>query len=93
MVAQELKKILNEYLQGKELKEINETITMEKIWGQIVGEPIKKNTEIISFKNKILKIKASTPVWRNEITLQKTTILKKIQNKISINKIKSIKLI
>ena len=66
---------------------------MEKIWGQIVGEPIKKNTEIISFKNQTLKIKVSTPVWRNEIALQKTTILKKIQNKTSINKIKSIKLI
>ena len=92
-MAQELKKILNKYLQGKKLKEINETITLEKIWGQIVGEPIKKNTKIISFENQILTIKTSTPVWRNEIALQKTTILKKIQKKTSHNKIKSIKLI
>ena len=92
-MAQELKEILNKYLQGKELKEIDETITMEKIWGEIVGHPIKKNTEIISFKNQTLTIKTSTPVWRNEIALQKTTILKKIQKKTSINKIKLIKLI
>jgi len=92
-VAQELKEILNKYFQGKELKKINETITIEKIWDEIVGDPIKKNTEIISFKNKTLTIKTSTPVWRNEISLQKTTILKKLQTKISQNKIKLIKLI
>ena len=92
-MAQELKEILNKYFQGKELKKINETITIEKIWDEIVGDPIKKNTEIISFKNKTLTIKTSTPVWRNEISLQKTTILKKLQTKISQNKIKLIKLI
>lgn len=92
-MAQELKEILNKYFQGKELKKINETITIEKIWDEIVGDPIKKNTEIISFKNKTLIIKTSTPVWRNEISLQKTTILKKLQTKISQNKIKLIKLI
>ena len=78
---------------AQELKKINETITIEKIWDEIVGDPIKKNTEIISFKNKTLIIKTSTPVWRNEISLQKTTILKKLQTKISQNKIKLIKLI
>jgi predicted nucleic acid-binding Zn ribbon protein len=92
-VAQELKEILNKYFQGKELKKINETIAIEKIWNEIVGDAIKKNTKIISFKNKTLIIKTSTPVWRNEISLQKTTILKKLQTKISQNKIKLIKLI
>tara|TARA_B100000959_G_C14900659_1_gene590756 strand:- start:674 stop:952 length:279 start_codon:yes stop_codon:yes gene_type:complete len=92
-VAQELKEILNKYFQGKELKKINETISIEKIWNEIVGDAIKKNTKIISFKNKTLIIKTSTPVWRNEISLQKTTILKKLQTKISQNKIKLIKLI
>lgn len=92
-MAQELKEILNKYFQGKELKKINETIAIEKIWNEIVGDAIKKNTKIISFKNKTLIIKTSTPVWRNEISLQKTTILKKLQTKISQNKIKLIKLI
>ena len=92
-MAQELKEILNKYFQGKELKKINETIAIEKIWNEIVGDAIIKNTKIISFKNKTLIIKTSTPVWRNEIALQKKTILKKLQTKISQNKIKLIKLI
>ncbi len=78
-MAQELKEILNKYFQGKELKKINEIITIEKIWDEIVGDPIKKNTEIISFKNKTLTIKTSTPVWRNELTLQKKVLLNKIK--------------
>ena len=92
-MAEKLKKILKNYLQGTNFKEINDTITLEKIWKETVGNPINKNTKIISFKNKILTIKASSPVWRNELSLQKNFILEKIQKKITQTKINEIKLI
>ena len=92
-MAEKLKKILKNYLQGTNFKEINDTITLEKIWKETVGNPINKNTEIISFKNKILTIKASSPVWRNELCLQKKIILEKIKKNTTQTKINEIKLI
>ena len=92
-MAEKLKEILENYLNGESFKEINETITLEKAWKEVVGNPINKNTQIISFKNKILTVKTSTPVWRNELFLQKKNILEKIKTKLKKNKINEIKLI
>ena len=92
-MAEKLKNILKNYLEGKNFKEINETISIETIWKDVVGKLISKNTDIISFKNKTLTIKTKTPVWRNELSFQKNNILEKIQKKISKNKINKIKLI
>ncbi len=92
MEALSLKKILKEYLEGTNFKEINETISIKKIWEKTVGEPICKNTKIISLKKQTLIIKASNPVWRNELSLQKNNLLEKLQKKIN-NKINNIKII
>ena len=92
-MAEKLKNILKNYLEGKNFKEINETISIEKIWEEVVGRLISDNTAIISFKNKTLTIKTKTPVWRNELSFQKNNILEKIQKQISKNKINKIKLI
>ena len=64
-MAEKLKEILENYLNGESFKEINETITLENAWKEVVGNLINKNTQIISFKNKTLTVKTTTPVWRN----------------------------
>ena len=92
-MAEKLKEILKNYLNGESFKEINETITIEKAWKETVGDPINKNTQIISFKNKILTVKTTTPVWRNELAIQKTDILNKLQKEEPSLKIVEIKLI
>mgnify|MGYP001197827067 CR=1 FL=1 len=92
MEALSLKKILKDYLEGTNFKEINETISINKIWEEVVGEPISKNTKIISYKKQTLIIKASNPVWRNELSLQKNNLLENLQKKIN-KKIKTIKII
>ena len=77
-MAKKLKEILTEFLEGKNFEEINDTITVETMWKKIVGEPINNNTKIISYKKEVITIKTSTPVWRNELSIQKKDILTKI---------------
>jgi len=79
MAAKELKQILGEYLKGADFKEINKTISIELAWEKTVGKPINTNTNIESFKNGIIKIKASNPIWRNELSLQKQSLLDKLK--------------
>ena len=79
MAAKELKQILGEYLKGADFKEINKTISIELAWEKTVGKPINTNTNIESFKNGIIKIKASNPIWRNELSLQKQNLLEKLK--------------
>ena len=78
MAAIQIKKILEEYLKGTDFVEINNTISIENAWNKTVGKPISKNTKIESFKNGTIKIKVSNPIWRNELSLQKQALLKKL---------------
>ena len=78
MTSKQLKEILEEYIKGEDFKEINNTISIQTTWEKTVGNPIIKNSKIESFKNGIIKIKVSNPIWRNELSLQKQDILDKL---------------
>ena len=90
MGAKQLKEILGEYLKGTDFTEINNTISIQTAWEKMVGRLISKNTTIKSFKNGTIKIKTSNPVWRNELSLQKETLLEKLQKTEPNLKIKEI---
>ena len=62
-----------------------------KLWGEIVGNKISKNTEPKSVKNGILVIKTTNPVWKQELQIQKTEIIKKLNNRLKKNIIKEIR--
>ena len=79
MKPRSIKNLLSEFLNGKDFKEINETICLTTAWKQNVGEPILKNTEIQDFKNGKLIIKTSNPIWRNELSFQKNDLLNRLQ--------------
>ena len=79
MKAKLIKELLSDYLQGTNLNEINKTINLEKSWETIVGETISNNTKIISHKKGTLTIRASNPIWRNELSLQKQVLIEKIK--------------
>ena len=81
MKARSIKEILSHIIKENNLDEINQTINIEEAWKKIVGGVISKNTEIVQFKRGNLFIKTSTPVWRNELSLQKKELLEKINNK------------
>ena len=79
MPAKQLKEALLEYLKGTDFKEINNTISIQAAWEKTVGKPINKNTEVESFKNGTIKIKVSNSIWRNELSLQKQSLLEKLK--------------
>ena len=62
-----------------------------KLWGEIVGDSISKNTEPVSVKNGTLIIKTTNPVWKQELQIQKTEIIKKLNYRLKRNIIKEIR--
>ena len=90
MNARTIKDLLSEYFKGSDLKEINETINLNKSWKKIVGKTISQNTEIVNIKNGIIKIKTTTPIWRNELTFQKEELLNKLNKEEPDLKVKAI---
>ena len=79
MSVKQLKQILAEYLKGSNYNEINNTVSIQVLWEKMVGKPISQNTELEAFINGIIKIKVSNPVWRNELSLQKQSLLEKLK--------------
>lgn len=62
-------------------------------WSVVVGENITKNTEPISVEYGILKVQVKTPAWRQELQLQKTNIINKLNNELGKKTIKDIRFI
>ena len=62
-----------------------------KLWGEIVGNKISKNTEPTSVKNGVLVIKTTNSVWKQELQIQKTEIIKKLNKRLKKNIIKEIR--
>ena len=78
------KKINKEILSFLKTKNLNKETgrdDIEKIWKITVEEKIKKNATILSFKQGVLTIGAKNPTWRNELSLLKEQIKKKLTNK------------
>ena len=62
-----------------------------KLWGEIVGNKISKNTEPESVKNGVLVIKTINSVWKQELQIQKTEIIEKLNKRLKKNIIKEIR--
>ena len=62
-----------------------------KLWGETVGNKISKNTEPTSVKNGVLVIKTTNSVWKQELQIQKTEIIKKLNKRLKKNIIKEIR--
>ena len=87
---EEIKKIIYQFflLNNKENPEKEKEIFNG--WKKTVEKNIYKNTEIIKTEKKILYIKAKNAVYRNEISLKKNSIIKKLNKNIKTLKIKEI---
>ena len=70
-------KILDLIIQEKDKKEYLGFEEIKKKWNKCVSKKIKKNSQIIDYKDKKIIIKAKTPAWRNEISFLKKDIKKK----------------
>ena len=74
-----IKDIINELFQKKLYKEINIHVNIQKVWKKTFGEPINNNTKIKSYKDGVLTIITSNPIWRNELSFQKNELLNKLK--------------
>ena len=84
-----LKKLIKE--EGIE-NEINQQKAID-LWGDVVGQKIKENTEPIEVKFGIMTVKTKNPVWKQELQLQKEDIIKSINKKLMKTKIKDLRFI
>ena len=90
---QSIKKSLTDFFEIKNQENPLLFSEITKAWKQAVEEQTFKHTDILSIKNKILLIKTPNPVYRNEITLNKTNIVKKINKKLKKQIIRDLKII
>jgi len=88
---QPLKKVLKKTLISTGIKENLIANKTHSIWREVVGERINNNVQTIKIRKGVLFLEAKTPVWRNEITLIKHEIIKKLNKKLDKNIIKDLK--
>lgn len=90
---QSLKAAIDKFLKKAGIeKTVAQNAAISK-WEEAVGEVIASNATPIEVQYGRLIVKASTPVWRQELQLQKNEILKKINKSIGKNVIKEIQFI
>ena len=73
---------------------LNEVLVQQKaidVWEEVVGRAISQNTETVSVEKRVLTIKTRNATWRQELQLQKTNIIKKLNKKLNKNIIKDIR--
>tara|TARA_B100001248_G_scaffold12558_1_gene8241 strand:+ start:20321 stop:20596 length:276 start_codon:yes stop_codon:yes gene_type:complete len=72
--------------------EINQQKAID-LWGDVVGQKIKENTEPLEVQFGILTVKTKNPVWRQELQIQKEDIIKSINKKLVKTMIKDLRFI
>ena len=75
-------------------KGLNAGLVQQKaidIWEEAVGKAISQNTETVEVDKGVLTIKTRNAAWRQELQLQKTNIIKKINKELEKNIIKDIR--
>ena len=90
---EQLKKVLEKSIESFGLKK---SILQENaviIWPNIVGKNISKISKAISVDKGILFIKVDSAVWKQELYMQKSEIINKINKKIGSKAIKEIRLV
>ncbi len=88
---QQLKELINTYFEDNHIDTSEEQV--RAAWFKAIGKPIRQNTEIFGFKNRILTVKALNPVWRNELSLRKDELLQNLKKELKLIKIKDIRFI
>ena len=63
------------------------------IWNNIVGETVAKNCIPEEVKQGVLIVRTRTPVWRNEIAIQKKEIIEKLNRKLGKKTIKDLRVL
>ena len=63
------------------------------LWNDVVGKSVAKNCTPEGVKHGVLIVRASTPVWRNEIAIKKKEIIEKLNKKLGKETIKDMRVL
>ena len=62
------------------------------VWENVVGKTVAKNCSAEEVNRGTIVVKASTPVWRNELALKKKEIVEKLNKKLGEELINDIRI-
>ena len=62
------------------------------VWENVVGKTVAKNCSAEEVNHGTIVVKASTPVWRNELALKKKEIVEKLNKKLGEELINDIRI-
>ena len=85
-----LDKILSKITQQPEWQEYNQYQQLVKCWRKVVNRKISQNTRPLYFSREIFGIATSSAVWAQELTLQRYSLLKKVNQQLNF-KVKDIR--
>lgn len=83
--------ILEDVVKGMGIKKKIEGNKVFKVWDEVVGDIIEKNTEPYFFKKGILFIGTTSSVWAQELSMMKQCLIKKVNDCFKKEKVKDIR--
>jgi hypothetical protein len=92
-MSEKISDLIKDLFDSKGIRDKIDTASVQTLWSQTVGEIISKNTSVVSLKSGTITIKTINPVWRNELVMQSTGIIKRMNKKQNRLKIKEIRFI
>ena len=63
------------------------------VWKEVVGKRVAENTTAEKRDHGVLMVRTTTPTWRQELQLQKPTIIKKLNKKLGKKVIKDVRFV
>ena len=75
---QPLGEVIREYLKGTGYERKLKEVDVVQSWEELLGKTIAHYTTDISIKNKVLYVKISSPVVKNELFMMREEIRKKL---------------
>lgn len=90
---QHIGKALKSFIQSSGLEKVLDQQKLIDLWDDVVGEKVCKNAKATSIEHGVLRVETASPVWRQELHLQKKEIINKLNNKLNKKIIKDIRFI
>ena len=88
-----LKKAIAEAVEGAGIKSALNQESAVILWGAVVGKTVSSVTKAERVESGVLVVRVETPVWRQELHMQKSEIIIKINKKIGTKAIRDIRFI
>jgi len=90
---QHISTAINKFLKKTGLEKAVAQQSALEIWPVVVGVNVAQKTTAEKIEHGILVIRTQTPAWRQELSFQKKSIIKKINKELDKNIIKDIRFI